>query len=188
MYHIEQKNIYEHLKIVSQRPQMYIGDRSIHKLETYINGYQTALLIHDIKEEGCPNFQFFYNWLAHEYGINPVGGCRGILEVCKNEEEALQMFFSYVKEYSHLTVEHGQVFKLSKGQKWSAEFIEANPGFKNVPVPNRLQVVHLRPGNSCYVEYWHFDNQIHVGSLHQDLESAFYTVNWTLGLKLKAKS
>ena len=90
---MEVKNIYEHIKEISVLPARFLGENSIEKLETYLWGYTSALMIHGILERGVPYYRHFYNWLRYTYGINTIKGLKGILDTCENEDEALKKFF-----------------------------------------------------------------------------------------------
>lgn len=168
---------------------MYIGELSLEKLEVYLYGYMSALQVHNIEEDNVPDFRYFYQWLTLTHKVNcAVGGCRQIRQNYENEEEAFRMFFLYANEYSQLIKEIGDEFNLRQVTKRSDDFYELNLGLKSEKLPNSIQVIYLRPGNSCFIRYIYNDNETNDGSMYSDLESALYTINWEFGTTFKKES
>src|SRR5262249_18312868 len=79
----ERRTLYQHLKRMQPRLEMYLGTRSIKRLEAYLHGYEAALSVHGIEEEGAPSFAHFPSWLELSLRIGVSRGwARALLDYC----------------------------------------------------------------------------------------------------------
>jgi len=91
----------EILKGIKKRPGMFLGNRSITKLDMFLRGYSLGR-----KEVGVPpteperEFEGFQSWVEEKYGINSgQSWSKIILFYSVDEHEALQKFFELFEEY-----------------------------------------------------------------------------------------
>ncbi|MEH1898054.1 MAG: hypothetical protein V7K94_22680 [Nostoc sp.] len=91
----------EILKGIKKRPGMFLGTRSITKLDMFLRGYSLGR-----KEVGVPpteperEFEGFQSWVQEKYGINSgQSWSKIILFYSVDEYEALQKFFELFEEY-----------------------------------------------------------------------------------------
>ncbi|MFV2176976.1 hypothetical protein ACFHW2_36550 [Actinomadura sp. LOL_016] len=91
---------YGFLDQVRARPGMWVRDRSLRELETYLYGYGVALGVHQVDEP----FAFgprgpFSDWLGWQYGWSLVLGWAAAIEDHAEGEPPLERFFQLVEEF-----------------------------------------------------------------------------------------
>lgn len=148
------RNIYEHLHAMRPRLVMYLGNTSILNLEHYVHGYQGALGVHGIAEAGVPSFELFLGWLVltQEEGGWRGGWASGLLDRCNDNDEALDRFFELAAEFGRHEVVEGPVLDLPPNHQRSRQCRQFNG---NRPMPTRLQLMHLCPGDACFLRSWY---------------------------------
>ncbi|MHC0063625.1 hypothetical protein ACWATR_11950 [Nostoc sp. UIC 10890] len=94
------KNIYDILAMIRTRPGMYLGQRSLTALRSFIDGYffaigQNGILI----EEENPPFSQFHDWVARYYKWNEstAGWKNIILREVGDEAKACDVFFELLE-------------------------------------------------------------------------------------------
>lgn len=158
------------------RLAMYLGDTSILNLHQYLGGYQSALRIHWRCEEGVPRFCHFDSWLALAQGEPLSGGwARELLAVSKDNEEALDRFFNLAAEFGRLRVVDGETLELDAGHHRSEAYHRNNGEW---PMPSRLQLMYLRPGESCYLRSWYGDDPQDDPYLRASVADVLRAVKW----------
>ncbi|MEM9047341.1 MAG: hypothetical protein AAGC92_01360 [Pseudomonadota bacterium] len=97
------RNIYSFIDLIQERPGMYIGDKSLRKLETLLWGYCTCLGMNEIKEEYEGRFfdpRDFSDWLYEEFEWS---GARGfaisIEENTADADAAWDRFFELLQAF-----------------------------------------------------------------------------------------
>lgn len=149
----EPRNIYDHLQNMRARLRMYLGDTCILNLEHYLHGYDAGLRVHQIMEEGVPRFFQFLSWLIWtQKGTWKYGWARGLLATSKDNDEALERFFNLAAEFGSLRVVDGETLDLEPSHERSQAYTSLN---SKRPVPTRLQLMYLQPGEWCYVRSWY---------------------------------
>ena len=68
------ENIYNLIDVIEQRTSMFIPDKSITSLFTFLSGYLAFLEIHNIIEKDVPDFNNFSKWLAEKFKWNLACG------------------------------------------------------------------------------------------------------------------
>lgn len=68
--YFERKNIFDLIDIIKKRTSMFIPDKSINSLSTYLAGYDSCLELHSIVEKGVPLFKHFGEWLKIKFNWN----------------------------------------------------------------------------------------------------------------------
>ena len=94
------------------RPALYLGSFSVTNLQSFLNGYQTALCDLDIKENIQDTliplpFWFFHEYVASRFGYcaSTSGWCNMILDqTAHDEEKGLQLFYTLFDEFMQLKV------------------------------------------------------------------------------------
>ena len=96
------ESIYDILGTIRRHPEMFLGERSISRLDSFLVGYKCGLgsLGFTFRAER-PDFQFFHDWTAGRLGFSSstTGWRSMILEKSAGEEEALERFFLLVDEF-----------------------------------------------------------------------------------------
>lgn len=129
------KSIYELIDSENfrKRAAMYLGVHSISKLRTFMDGYHTCELLHEIKEEDTkPPFWLFFHWICKKYKHSgSYYNWDGIiLQNCDHDEsKALDLFFKQFDEFRtfkpqkiltcNITENEIQYFHSHKGIRWS---------------------------------------------------------------------
>jgi len=75
--YFERKNIFDLIDIIKERTSMFIPDKSIKSLSTYLAGYESCLELHSIVEKGVPLFKHFGDGLKrNSIGIYYTDGLK----------------------------------------------------------------------------------------------------------------
>ena len=97
------KSIFELIDLEQFRTKtaMYLGDKKISALDSFINGYFYAIWTNQIEADDPYKFDEFNNWIENYYGTNSTAGWRRlILSECDGDEEkALDRFFDLYDEF-----------------------------------------------------------------------------------------
>jgi hypothetical protein len=98
----EIENIYDLIDVIELRTSMFIPDKSIHSLFTFLSGYLMCLKIHGIVEKSVPDFNNFSKWLEEKFEWNlAYGWAYAIAHNCKEFEDSLMKFFKLVKDFKN---------------------------------------------------------------------------------------
>jgi hypothetical protein len=180
------RNIYEHLQQMQVRLPAYLGVRSILYLERYLHGYLAALRLHGIVEQEVPSFSLFASWLemTHEGSWSP-GWATALLEEARDEDAALERFFTLAAEFGALRVIGGELLSLKVRHAWTEEARLKRRELKG-PVPDRLQLMSLEPGDWYYLRSWHGDHAVDDCRLHSSAASLLQAVRWEYGVPPEA--
>ncbi len=96
------ESIYDILGTIRRHPQMFLGERSISRLDSFLVGYKCGLgsLGFTFRAER-PDFHLFHDWTARRLGFSSstTGWRSMILQKSAGEEDALDQFFSLVDEF-----------------------------------------------------------------------------------------
>lgn len=88
------------LNHICSRPPMYIGEYSLSKLASFLDGYRMALLNHDPDNQYCILPRKFHEFVTEKYGLPaPMGYCNAILENVPDGKEAIETFFELLDEF-----------------------------------------------------------------------------------------
>ena len=85
------------------RPELYIGDRRISTLSTFLQGYSMAHWIYQVEMDlPAKQLQNFHSFVESKFNDNrTIGWSNLILEKCNGDNEgALQMFFDLFREFT----------------------------------------------------------------------------------------
>jgi hypothetical protein len=178
------KNLCEHLRLVRERPAMYLGRADIEWLHRYVLGYLDALGIHGITEFGGPSFHQFTSWLKVRLGGSwTCGWSRGLLDRCGgNHAKALEEFFELAEEFGQLSMEQGPWIDLPAGHRRSEAWHRANgASHGHRPVPVRLQLMFLQPGAKVFLRSWYEDG-LRDGWVEPSIAAVKRQVEWEYGI------
>jgi cobalamin biosynthesis Co2+ chelatase CbiK len=94
-------DIYQHLSKVEKRPGMYMWNKNIIHLRSYIAWYKSCLRERWIEENEKPTFSEFNDWVKdyYNYDYSTSWWCNMILENSKDEEDALNTFFELLEKF-----------------------------------------------------------------------------------------
>lgn len=108
--------LYQEIDMIRERPGMYLGEMSITRLRSYLDGFQGAVyrLCHDEESRTLLPlpFWFFHEYVARHFGRNSsVAGWRNIiLEHTEGDEaEGLAVFFQLFDAFKALAIERCDV-------------------------------------------------------------------------------
>lgn len=86
------------LKRIAQSPEIFIGERSIKRLDGFLCGYAVCLQDHGLKDADELNFQGFQNFVNKKYSTNKRW-TRTLLELFGDEYNAFNEFVQLLNEY-----------------------------------------------------------------------------------------
>jgi hypothetical protein len=97
-------NLFEFLDKVEKRPGMYVGGETartrLDSLEDLIHGYETALAVHGITEQGTDFIRDFADYLRSEFGWSmSCGPIAAIRVACNDDDIAWTRFWTLLREY-----------------------------------------------------------------------------------------
>ena len=176
-------DIYELIERIRPRPAMYLGLASLTRLNSFLDGYRSALDDLRVELAGTPAFGYFHDWVAMKLGKyeGTAGYCHLILESTQGDEKkALDRFFTYLDEFKRrkATVHlEGVPFA---GSSWWVEVDSTTGEQKPLEKPVLVQIVKYTDDKGVFVRYLGADgNPVHREGYHQDLDDAFW---WTRSL------
>ncbi len=90
---------------IRRRPGLYIGERSIHRLDAFLDGYDAGLGHVGFILRDDIDFPRFNDWVAHRLGFsNSTSGCANMLRTkFASDEEAFEQFFVLLDEFKKET-------------------------------------------------------------------------------------
>ena len=104
------KQIYQAIEVIRKRLGMYLGELSISKLETFLNGYRMAL--NDLEEKAYAIFplplRFFHDYVAFRYHYSgSSSGWKNMIldQVDHDEGKGLDLFFELLDEFKQIAVD-----------------------------------------------------------------------------------
>ncbi|QHT70576.1 hypothetical protein GXP67_29950 [Rhodocytophaga rosea] len=177
------KIIYNLLEKIKERPSMYLGEKRISSLRTFIDGYTFGLWEYNIQtEEETPPFVLLHKWVAKKFGWGQTSaGWNTILlnENLGDEEKALDQFFEILPEFMNVIPTRISRVKINEVNK-SHYLIEGRKytGFSRTQeittneinsIPDFIYVVKFSQ-DTGYVNYyikeekilkdqWHYENR-----------------------------
>jgi phosphoribosylanthranilate isomerase len=107
----EVKDIYDLLFLIELRPAMYLGKQSITLLRMFLNGFDFASVLNNLKfdwKNFCPDGKHYYDkgfqsWIAKKFlgkAETALGWDNIILEKSDNDEKkAFELFFELLEEF-----------------------------------------------------------------------------------------
>ena len=95
---MEKKNLYNSLDKMRERPAMYLGEKSITRMEAFIMGFYEGSNDETIEN---PPFDGFNDFVGKFYGKYTTAGWKNLIlsDHYGNEKEALDRFFMLLDEY-----------------------------------------------------------------------------------------
>lgn len=90
-------NLYSLLALIRDKPELYIGNKTLTTLYNNINGYNLCCFVNDIKEDLIPDWAEFHDFVAFQlnYYESTSGYKNMILEKNNfNEQESLKAFYN----------------------------------------------------------------------------------------------
>jgi len=104
---MKSRNLNDLLPEIRKRPGMFISEASVIRLYDFINGYNSALITHELDEEDLFDHSLsFHDWVAlrtHFYE-STSGWANMLNDYCKDEEKAFYMFFEMLEEYRNRSI------------------------------------------------------------------------------------
>jgi len=87
--------------MIRPKPGLYLGEKSITRLDSYLHGIFFALGLDGMILRDSHRFELFHDWVASRLGFyeSTSGWCSMILSQSANEEEALERFYLLLDEY-----------------------------------------------------------------------------------------
>ena len=149
--YFERKNIFDLIDIIKERTSMFIPDKSIKSLSTYLAGYESCLELHSIDEKGVPLFKHFGEWLKKKFNWNLLyGWAQAITENIENQQDPLKKFYSLVNEFRILQPEVVSTIKSPLNQK-RITIIQGKKDENLIFSPKKIQIIRYIPENLFFL-------------------------------------
>jgi len=165
--YFERKNIFDLIDIIKKRKSMFIPDKSIKSLSTYLAGYESCLELHSIVEKGVPLFKHFGEWLKNKFNWNLLyGWAQAITENIENQQDPLKKFYFLVNEFRKLQPKVVSTIKSPLNQKR----ITIIQGKKDeILSPKTIQIIQYIPENLFFLRFLYTKKQ-------EDGRDLFYSI------------
>jgi hypothetical protein len=98
-------DLYDFLDFIRDKPEFYIGEKSLTALYFNLNGFNLSCWVHNFEENNKPEWKGFDDFVALklEYKESTSGYRNMILETNKFDEiKSLNMFFELVDSYKEI--------------------------------------------------------------------------------------
>nr|WP_315257777.1 hypothetical protein [uncultured Flavobacterium sp.] len=95
-------NLFDFLDFIREKPELYIGEKSLTALYFNINGFNLSCWVHNVEENIKPEWKGFHDFVASKlkYTESTSGYRNMILEKNKFDEiKSLNMFFELLDSY-----------------------------------------------------------------------------------------
>ncbi|MEZ0128929.1 hypothetical protein AB9T88_03725 [Flavobacterium sp. LBUM151] len=89
-------NLYSLLDLIRDKPELYIGNKSLTTLYNNINGYNLCCFVNNIKEDLIPDWAEFHDFVAFQLNYSEsTSGYRNMILEKNNfdEEKSLKAFY-----------------------------------------------------------------------------------------------
>ncbi|HXT12089.1 MAG TPA: hypothetical protein VN873_11045 [Candidatus Angelobacter sp.] len=96
-----EESIYDVLVQIGKRPGLYIVERSIYRLESFLIGYAAGLGRVGFKLRDDTHFYRFHDWIARRLGFSEStsGWANMIRNKSASDEEAFRQFYVLLDEF-----------------------------------------------------------------------------------------
>jgi hypothetical protein len=120
------KSIFDLLDLENfrKRTAMFIGDRKISSLDSFVQGYFYAVQSNDVFIENKVEFNEFHDWVAghFKWKESTAGWRRIILQECNEDEElALNKFFELYDQFKERKKTHRPGIEVESPQRGTSE-------------------------------------------------------------------
>ena len=175
--YFERKNIFDLINIIKDRTSMFIPDKSIKSLSTYLAGYESCLELHSIAEKGVPLFKHFGEWLKTKFNWNlSYGWAQAITENTEEQQVPLQKFYSLVNEFRKLQLEVVLTMKSPSNQK-RIPIIQAKKDENLILSSKKIQIIQYIPENLFFLRFLHTKKKEDCRNLFSSIEEAKRSVS-----------
>jgi hypothetical protein len=179
------KNLYDLLERMRERPAMYLGEKRISSLRTFIDGYHFATLEHNISSIENPPLGVLNLWMANKFGWGETSaGWNSILliESQGDEAKALDHFFDLLPEFRKvspqwmgsltITQDHRTYYQTDQARRIVLSIDENGNRSTQIPIPDQVYVVEFSDQGGWYN--------------YQLKESKLLRLDWGLGDRIEA--
>lgn len=164
-------NIYDLIDQIQQRTAMFIPDKSINSLQTYLGGYETCMWVHAILEQDVPVFRHFHEWLTRCYNFEfTSSGWAYAIQYNEPDQEPLQKFFELVQEFQKLQPHLITRVKLGKNHQPTGKRVIIGID-KLMPPPIEIQIIQYKTKQLFFLRHCYPVKYEH-SSLFSSLEEA----------------
>ena len=168
--YFERKNIFDLINIIKERTSMFIPDKSIKSLFTYLAGYDSCLELHSIVEKGVPLFKHFGEWLKIKFKWNlSYGWAHAITENIEKQQDPLKKFYFFVNEFRKLQPEIVLTVKSPLNQK-QITITQVKKDENLLLSPKNIQIIQYFPENLFFLRYLYTKK-------HEDGRDLFYSID-----------
>jgi hypothetical protein len=167
------KNIFELIDLIQQRTSMFIPDKSIDSLQTYLNGYESCMWVHSIIEQDVPVFKHFREWLARtfNYQFTSLGWAYAIRQNIDPNQDPLQKFFDLVQDFRKLRPCMITSIKLKPRHQPTGKIVMFGDGKLMAP-PVEIQVIQYKPEELFLLRHHYADRYENSFSLFSSAKEA----------------
>jgi len=175
--YFERKNIFDLIDIIKKRISMFIPDKSIKSLSTYLAGYESCLELHSISEKGVPLFKHFGGWLKINFDWNlSYGWAHAITENIDKQQDPFQKFYLLVNEFRKLQPEVVSTIKSPLNQK-PITIIQEKKDENLIPSPKKIQIIRYIPENLFFLRFLYTKKHEDGRDLFSSIEEAKRSVS-----------
>jgi hypothetical protein len=169
------KNLYDLLERMRERPAMYLEEKRISSLRTFLDGYHFARLEHNIPLLENPPFGVLHSWMANKFGWGKTSaGWNSILltENKGDEAKALDQFFDLLPEFRKvrpqwmgtltITREHLTYNQSDQARRIILSIDGNGNRSAEIPVPDQVCVVEFSDQGGWYIFHIREDEVLHI--------------------------
>ncbi len=170
---IKCKNIFDLIDLIQQRTAMFIPDKSINSLKTYLDGYDSCMWVHGLIELDVPMFKHFGEWLARmfNYQFTSLGWAYATQNTIDNKQDPLQLFFQLSRDFRKLQPQMVTSVKIEPHhQQTGIKSINGNGG--SISIPLEIQVIQYKPERLFFVRHCYKARYEHSYSLFSAIKEA----------------
>jgi len=170
---IKCKNIFDLIDLIQKRTAMFIPDKSINSLKTYLDGYDTCMWVHGIIELDVPMFKHFGEWLVRmfNYQFTSYGWAYAIQNTIDNKQDPLQLFFQLVREFRKLHPHMVTRVKIEPHHQPTG-MKSINGTGEQISKPIEIQVIQYKPEGLFFVRHCYKARYEHSYSLFPSIKEA----------------
>ena len=170
---IKCKNIFDLIDLIQQRTAMFIPDKSINSLKTYLDGYDSCMWVHGLIELDVPLIKHFGEWLARmfNYQFTSLGWAYAIQNTIDNKQDPLQLFFQLSLEFRKLQPQMVTSVKIEPHHQ-PTEMKSINSNGKQSSKPLEVHIIQYKPEGLFFVRYCYKARYEHSYSLFPSIKEA----------------
>lgn len=173
---IKNDTIFGLIDMIQQRLGMFIPDKSIYSLQTFLAGYESCMFVHGMIEQDVPDFKHFGGWLSNHVDWRlSYGWARAIYENVADHQQAFKIFFELIREFRKLHPKTVKNVKFGPNQPQLEKKLQSGDEFAVLRL-KEIQIVHYIPKKLFFLRFVYSEKIENGAILFSSLTKA---QNWT---------